>query len=243
MRISGVSALGLIVFAALLLGYCTITYAPRAYHGLSLSGRGPEYTFRYKLTLEVETPAGLKSASTVVELTEYSFSFPQGGVSGSTRGQSLYLDLGPGRKPLVALLTHRGGPYGQYALQKAYSGKYDWQGNRNPGLAEMIRHRGQKELAMADMPELVTFGDPKDPSTVEEVDPENIRKALGPDVWWARRLIELTDEPVTTGLEKKLPWLGAYYDKMLDGNQFRRIGSSATRANSLSTADFTGRGY
>ena len=49
---------------------------------------------------------------------------------------------------------------------------------------------------------LVTFGDINDPKSVERIDPA----AIG-----VRRIIvEVTDEPVTTGIEKRLGWLGSH---------------------------------
>jgi len=60
-------------------------------------------------------------------------------------------------------------------------------------------------------PMFVTFDDPDDPKTVREVSPESIGVN--------NITIEITDEDVTTGIEERLGWLAAYYDKMLDGNR------------------------
>jgi hypothetical protein len=70
-----------------------------------LASCGRTESYRYKLTLAVNTPDGTKRGSSVVEARFNSFSIPERGTSHKLRGEALYLDLGPGRRPLIALLT------------------------------------------------------------------------------------------------------------------------------------------
>ena len=52
-----------------------------------------------------QTPDGVKSASSVVEVkSDVSGSFWKTGVADHVNGEALYLDLGPGRRPIVALI-------------------------------------------------------------------------------------------------------------------------------------------
>ena len=67
------------------------------------------------------------------------------------------------------------------------------------------------------------------------VNPNDLQATLGSAVSWNEITLESTDEPITTGLEKKLPWLPAYYSGMLDGE---RYSAKKTLANTLSAADF-----
>jgi hypothetical protein len=55
----------------------------------------------------------------------------------------------------------------------------------------------------------VRFRDINDPNTVERVDPNNLAASFGPGVRLTRATIEITDAPVTTGIEKELEWLRA----------------------------------
>lgn len=93
------------------------------------SGR-PVYTYRYKLTIEVETPDGPKRAANVVEVSETTVTFPDSAYRRSIRGEALYLDLGPSRPPLLALLNKyyfKGvnfDLYGPREILSAYSGSY-----------------------------------------------------------------------------------------------------------------------
>lgn len=65
----------------------------------------------------------------------------------------------------------------------------------NPSLAEM---KGR--------PMLVTFGDLSDPTSMAEVDPDNLAATFGAGVSLKRITVQMTDDPVTTGIEKRLGW-------------------------------------
>jgi hypothetical protein len=63
---------------------------------------------------------------------------------------------------------------------------------------------------------LVRFRDVRDPKTVEKVDPDDLAASFGPGVVLRRITVQLTDDPVTTGLADTLPWVtrtdGYYLD-------------------------------
>ena len=97
--------------------------------------------------------------------------------------------------------------------------------------------RGPRSIGPADLPDLVSFADVNDPKTVLEVDPNDLQATLGPGITWNAITLEMTDEPITTGIAKKLPWLPEYFQKnfRLDGSQ---LGGSKNIANKLSWPDF-----
>ena len=68
-------------------------------------------------------------------------------------------------------------------------------------------YRGPRDIQL--WPMFVTFGDPKDPKTVREVTPESIGVK--------RITIEITDEPVTTGIEARLAWWSTSQGQRFDG--------------------------
>lgn len=72
---------------------------------LALAGCGRSETYRYKLTLSLDTPDGVKTASNVVEINAFDVIIPARGIGHKTTGQALYIDLGAGRRPLIALFT------------------------------------------------------------------------------------------------------------------------------------------
>lgn len=178
----------------------------------------PTYTYRYRLTLEVEMPDGaVRTGSSVVEVSSWRvppWSLPPGAVRLATTGEATPIDLGEGRL-LVALLTgqfpYRAGwgekePTG--LLTRVYGVLYEWTDGRNPGLERLTRQRGPREIGPGDLPRLVTFADPADPRSVEAVDPNDLAKTFGAGVRLRRATIEVTGDPVTEGvIEQRLPWL------------------------------------
>jgi hypothetical protein len=81
---------------------------------LCLAGCGKSESYRYKLTLAVDTKDGIKRGSSVGEVAHWEVFVPERGVAHKLRGEALYLDLGPGKRPLVALLSKLH-PHGELA--------------------------------------------------------------------------------------------------------------------------------
>jgi hypothetical protein len=177
----------------------------------------------------------------------WNVSIPAKGTMHKLRGEALYLDLGPGARPLVALLTSQLHPkYGKEARWTRDAGPDDnllsqLYGPPLPDLMEdaarLARVRGQRVITPGDLPDLVTFADINDPKTVIEVDPNDLQATLGPGVSWNEITLESTDEPVTLGIETKLSWIPEHYVGMLDGDHYRSFEKNAL-ANMLSVADF-----
>jgi hypothetical protein len=60
---------------------------------LTLFGCGKSASFRYKLTLAVNTPEGVKRSTSVTEWGFWEVSIPARGTPHKLRGEALYLDL------------------------------------------------------------------------------------------------------------------------------------------------------
>jgi hypothetical protein len=101
----------------------------------------------------------------------------------------------------------------------------------------IARMRGPHRITPGDLPDLVTFADIYNPKTVIEVDANNLPATLGPGISWNEITLESTDEPITTGIAARLPWIPAYHHLMLDGDT-SHLGYKNTLANTLSTFDF-----
>jgi hypothetical protein len=213
---------------------------------LCLAGCGKTESYRYKLTLAVNTPAGVKRGSSVVEVVFWDVSIPARGTMHKLRGEALYLDLGSSARPLIALLTSQ--------LHPKYGPEQRWTRDAGPGARQMSRLYGQApsedfmddvpriarmlgphRIAPTELPDLVTFADVNDPKSVIEVNPNDLQATLGPNVTWNEITLESTDEPITTGIVRKLPWLPAYFEKNLDGSDH---GAKRELANILSWFDF-----
>jgi hypothetical protein len=51
---------------------------------------------------------------------------------------------------------------------------------------------------------------------VQRVDPANLAASFGPGIRLKRITVEVTDDDVTTGIEKRLRWLGDHPEPSLD---------------------------
>jgi hypothetical protein len=171
---------------------------------------------KYRLTVEVETPAGIKSAAGVISV------HPDRGYSrrGHTaaKGDAVFVDLGGG-KHLVALLAHRDKTIDldgtNYVALRAYRAA-----GRNVSFNEMSAMRGAAPVTGEVIPLLVTFTDPADPASAHAVPPDDLAAVFGqgfrlnavsaevvPTGLWPLDFGGPLGEPVTRGIELKLPWL------------------------------------
>jgi hypothetical protein len=172
--------------------------------------RGSSYGFR--MTVTVDTPAGERSGSSVYEVSaHYQAGLdPSGRVRRwSVKGQAAFVDLPDGRV-LFALLEPANWRardlawISMEALDPAF--RYDLvESARRIARADGVR--SPATLLPSAYPRMITFREINDPSSVERVDPEAFPAVFGPGYALERIVLELTDDPVSTDIEKKLPWL------------------------------------
>ena len=174
---------------------------------------------KYRLTVEVQTPEGIKSASGVMAVHP-DRSYSRGGHT-LTRGDAVLVDLGGG-KNLLALLAHIDNKSVDldgmnYVALRAYKAA-----GRNVSFNEMSRMTGAVPVEGALVPVLVTFRDLNDPGTAREVLPDEAEAGLGkgfhvssisvevvPNGLWPLDFGGPLGEPVTRRIEAKLPWWNA----------------------------------
>lgn len=194
---------------------------------LLLSGcGGRSASYRYKLTLSLNTPDGVKTGYNVVELDYFDVSIPARGTMHNTHGQGIYIDLGPKRRPLIALLMRVpkaddpwpcGDCWQEDAPTVVIGSACPAASSANalPYIEQIARLGRQCDrpipLALppipTKLPDLVTFTNVNDPQSILLVNPDNLEATLGPGVSWRSITIQTTDEPLTTGIEKHLPWV------------------------------------
>lgn len=177
---------------------------------------------RSRLTIVVETPEGERSGSSV---TQETISFPGGltraqgwGLTEQLVGEAVVVDLGQ-RGILFStferrsILSRGGGdaysagltPFSQEKLRSAPAAKINEQ--YSAYLDDLNRSKPKSELQLKDVPALVRFGDLNDPTSVELVDPLDLGTSFGPGVTFKGATVEITDDPITHGIESRLPWL------------------------------------
>jgi hypothetical protein len=170
---------------------------------------------KYRLAVEVTTPEGVKSASGVVSV------HPDRGYSrhGSTltKGDALWVDLGA--KNLVVLLAHlddKGLDLDgtNFVALRAFNAA-----GRKATFNGMNSISGTAPVTGALIPVLVAFGDINDPATMRVVKPDDLEATYGkgfalrgvtveavPNGMWPLDFGGVLGEPVTRGIEARLPW-------------------------------------
>lgn len=177
---------------------------------LVLGGCGPfggVAAYRFRMTVEVETPQGLKAGSSVYEVvaernsTRLLTEERAGGVT--TRGQATVVDLHGSPLFVLMKMPRAGdglGAIATYALSpETPRGGIDNFLRTVEGLGGWFGG-AKADLPRDDWPIMVQFRDINVPSSVEEIRPE--------DFGVKRILLETTSDDVTSGIEKTLTWLG-----------------------------------
>jgi hypothetical protein len=182
----------------------------------------PSGTWRYKMTVAVETPEGIKTGSAVREVSAYTMPriLPEACTvcMGLAKGEAVVVDLGK-RGVLFALLHGpEGVDYGYDIVQSAFPFVTP------PSQPEaFVRHyrslkTGPVVMTQGLYPMFVRFRDPKDPKTLENViefedaskvwppryaiKKDHMEEMFGQGVTLKDVSIEMTDEPVTHLIKK-----------------------------------------
>lgn len=204
--------------------------------------------YRYKLTVEVETPAGVRSGSSVIEVIMTSpmkGAEALGGSGPTAIGEAVAVDL-PNGETLFVLLRS------ETDMDWAGSVHIESTGLKQDDFADKAQFREtlrnnrivypvQRWVEMQsgdkidNYPMLVMFDDINKPKSVKRVDADDLTKSFGRGYKLNAITVMGTDEPVTKEIGKRLGWLPNYYDKMLDGDRLNR---SKELANNLSQNSF-----
>ena len=175
---------------------------------------------KYRLTVEVTTPDGIKTGAGILAVVPDRNYIRSGRTT--MRGEAVLVDLGQG-KNLVALLAHRQDAKLDlddinYVALRAYGAA---RGSR-VSFKDISRQTGIVPVQGELIPVLVSFGDLKDPKSARLVASDHAGAVLGdgyaiaglsaevvPNGFWPIDVGGALGEPVTRGLETRLPWLAA----------------------------------
>ena len=208
--------------------FLAVSMAACAYVGAS-----PEYPsakIRYKMTVEVETPEGIKAGAAVREISMRSRPMLMG-ESNDTRvdlekGEAVVVDLGP-RGVLFSTLGAAG--EAAWTFMNAFPSPCA-EGKVSRCSIKYYRSLGvgtKAELAVRYYPFFVTFGDLKDHKSAKRLlemkscpDPEtgipdnsrcvekdHFEALFGQGVRLKSVMVEVTQEPISSLVDKWIPWL------------------------------------
>jgi hypothetical protein len=170
---------------------------------------------KYRLSVEVDTPGGVRSAAGVLAV-QPDRSYSRGGLT-RTKGDAVLVELGSG-KNLLVLLTHLDKTVEldgmNYVALRAYIA-----GGRRVSFNEMSRMTGAAPVTGSVIPILASFADIGDPATMRVIPPDDLESAFGkgfalrsisaevvPNGFWPLDFGGPLGEPVTRGIEMRLPW-------------------------------------
>jgi hypothetical protein len=177
---------------------------------------------KYRLTVDVETPAGVKSASGILSVrpnrsyggTGSGSSVPQ------TKGDALFVGLGDG-KSLVALLAY-GADGANFEDASFLPTRLYGARDRRVGFRDVKNFAGAPAVPLPEQlrPVFVAFTDASDPRSARRVDASDLEASLGKGFRLRNLSIDVVanglwpidfggalGEPVTRGIEAKLRWL------------------------------------
>lgn len=185
----------------------------------------PSVTLRYRLTLEAQVDDRTVVGSGVIQVTyekNAQFLGASAEITHWAKGEAVVLDLGSSGV-LFALLKEgdhtRSGA--DYIVPLAFGLPYGAVGVRD--FARLRDLAGRVDLPFDRLPLMVRFRDINDPKTVQRVDPNNLASTFGAGVFLTRVTLELvpagiwpfhwlwfTGEPISRGLDLRLPWLATW---------------------------------
>jgi hypothetical protein len=202
------------------------------------------HRYRFKLTVEVETPQGVRSGSSVYQVSAASMPalLPnERKRDWVVQGEAVAIDL-PNGQTLFALMR-TGNLYrrdlalmSMAALDTAFKNDVVESAGRL-ALDFSVHHKA--EVQPNDYPLLVVFADNLVPASAKQVDPKS-QGVLGRGFHLTRITAELTNEPITRGIEKRLPWLNTHHGALLHVplKDFPPPGTPLPLAASITEADF-----
>jgi hypothetical protein len=169
-----------------------------------LSGCGTT-SWKQKITITVQTPAGEKSGSAVTQVDSSVGTYIGAGTMANQtlHGEATVVDLGQG-KYVFGLLSEQSKTLAWQIFENEVPKDTEGAWSAIAGKKGIVK-------PVPSFPMLVTFGDLKVPASVKEVKPNDLAATFGSGYVLKSITLEVTDENVTEGVVGKvLPWLGPY---------------------------------
>ena len=204
------------------------------------------HVFRFRMTVEVDTPQGLRSGYSVMEMSGAATTLALDGKTVDVRiiCESVPVDM-PGNQTLFMLVTGKGGANIMSQVIIGFDSSYPQSEQLVALLADLAQPASIGRVGIMtpekyhQYPTMVRFRDNNDPKTVELVDPDDLAKSFGKGVKLRRIFMTITDEPVTKRIKQRLPWLGPHAESRLDRDYKGGIAvRDATLSQLLSYGDF-----
>jgi hypothetical protein len=175
-----------------------------------------DHVARYRITIEVDDNGRTVTGSAVQEEHCHFNTGVWLGLANGTavncglKGEAFVIDLGVKGQAFVLLRGYAEFGHGSEGFGIFSDGNralLDKIGLTGPGFDRLVAEGHPVETSDPTvLPPMVHFGDTRDPTSVERVDPEHLDEAFGPGVRFVKATVAITNDPVTEGIEKWLPW-------------------------------------
>jgi hypothetical protein len=165
-------------------------------------------SYRYRLTAEVETPRGIATGASVIQVQwklAPKIMGSQGSGSHKVRGQAVAVGL-PRGQTLFILLRSAADSEWVTVQSNGYEPTLpiEAQDSTARTVPRTLTISGQ---AVDNYPIFVRFRDNGNPHTMEIVDPDNLAASFGPGIRLKSLTVALTGAPAVADLPNRLPWL------------------------------------
>jgi hypothetical protein len=169
----------------------------------------PAYSYRYRLTVNIEADGKLHTGSSVIDVTWSAFCLPDYHFNPELGGQAVLVDLG--RRGVVVATLYNGEDYGPakdgawgaiWLAARAFGND-----STNEELPALEKLRGKRDLVPDDLPRFVWLSNPQDPMTARKLLVQDFPTVFGPSVRFAGASLEITRDPTVVDIRDKLPWL------------------------------------
>ena len=185
-------------------------------------------SYRYRMTVEVETPEGLRSGSSVMEVGGFIESqFAPGEARGRSvqhvTGEAIRVEMPGGRMLFALMVSDRDPEYMTSAALTAAANEPWYSQKLSPNERRKLRDkflsrpqqiprsvdraRSQNADLFDNYPIFVTFGNTNDPQSIRRVNPDSLSAVFGSGVHLKRITVQLTRDPVTREMKEYLPWI------------------------------------
>ncbi|KPH78956.1 hypothetical protein [Bosea vaviloviae] len=191
----------------------------------------PTYEHRFRITLEVETPDGPRSGSSVwsVFCSEPISALRSMTGGCSAHGEAIFVSL-PNGQALIGLMAY--GPKGQGVdIYDTAPRALGFKGGGADGgwFSQAPKWREKRPLVGNRIPTMVTFADLSDPMTARVLNPDGsnfavvfgegyrFRRAtleMVPAGLWPFNLLRLFGTPFTSEIEKRIPFLASHREQL-----------------------------
>ena len=213
----------------------------------------PSETLRFRITVEIDTPLGVRSGSSVWELTitDIAIGFTQS--EDQFRGEAVAVKL-PNEQTVFALLISEYGQqdYPKYLIREWLKTYPDYSDIDNKNFLSAFPNWTAVEASWevprkfdfdcetgpnckdGGYPMFVTFKDINDPATVTKVDPDDFEASFGERYRLKSVTVTATNKPITTGFHIRYKSI-AYHRKTFKPNPSDFLSESSE--NDLRTLD------